>query len=84
MPHTKTQIKILESEFAISDMLTLKRRELIAVRVGLTKRQVKMWFQNCRAKLKRHQCRPIAPKIVNNVTAAHAVKNIAAAAATMR
>jgi hypothetical protein len=55
--HRKTpnQIAILESQFAVNPLPDKSVRDRLGLQLGLTTRQVQIWFQNKRAKTKQEQ-----------------------------
>ena len=50
---TREQLDRLKKEFQISQYLTEERRNTICPELGLSEDQLKIWFQNMRAKVKK-------------------------------
>ena len=48
--YTDRQRAELENEFRTAQYITIRRKSELAMHVGLSERQVKIWFQNRRAK----------------------------------
>lgn len=60
--YTPTQLRTLEDAFAESHYVNREERQRLSRQIGVTEKQVKMWFQNRRTKLKkekslRHKCK---------------------------
>ncbi|KAI5720934.1 hypothetical protein M8J77_013599 [Diaphorina citri] len=51
--YSSHQIVELEKEFRLTNYLPSDRRKVLSKELGLTERQIKIWFQNRRMKLKR-------------------------------
>ena len=62
-PYTRIQNMHLENEFAQTAYITRNKRWEISQRLGLTERQVKVWFQNRRMKRKKLDARAKTMKV---------------------
>lgn len=53
---TEEQLQILQANFHIDSNPDGQDLERIASMTGLSKRVTQVWFQNCRARQKKHKC----------------------------
>lgn len=53
--YSELQRHDLEQEFAVNKYISIKRKTELARQLALSERQIKIWFQNRRAKDRRHQ-----------------------------
>lgn len=85
---TNEQLKRLKDEFENNRYLTEERRQNLATELGLNESQIKIWFQNKRAKMKKSSgvrnslaMQLMAQGLYNHATTSAAAAAAAAAAA---
>lgn len=66
--YTRTQIQELEKEFMVSHYVSSHRRLILASKLNLTDRQIKVWFQNRRSKEKRNSYSSEYPEHISSMT----------------
>ena len=69
--YTRRQLEILEGVFSEKKYVTLEERNRIAKDIGVSEKQVRMWFQNRRTKMKRLASREVERESFKSPTDVH-------------
>ena len=65
-PYTKAQLETMEEKYKNNQYLSISEREKLAKSLSLTEVQIKIWFQNRRAKDKRIQASEVPQYMIRS------------------